>query len=257
MSTEVPRRRRPAIQIDTQRRLEASDDTVATFVNRKRDARLWKGRMCLYCFMSLNICSLIGVASAKQYTLAYYGWWCAFFLSLFFLWPAVLPTDNAEIGGARRIAVGSLIFGAVVAAGFARRKFRALDQCKPLWLCRCNVAYWVIHVIIPTVGLTDLWTTRCFAPQDVLNRIWWLFGWYGKLCVGIGTVDLIAETIAGKYDSPTMPGGLRLSFYGKFAVGCSMLAIGRLSHCHSFKVIVWRYAASHATIFLLQDSKTR
>ena len=261
------------MKIDTQRRfgdLTSTGEEAASYVNLHRDRRVKRGQIFMRRCVVIFAGSLIGVGTATQYSLLYYGCWCCVYLSFFLMMPSVLPTDNTKIKIANWVGVWNMSLGACFAVHFAHRKYLAVDECVtmyPRWLCRWNVVFWTMHIFnaLANAGMC-FQSSRYQAPAASLHHFWWAFGCYFTFLALTGFTDLGLETLAGKYNNVRSDDtdvvsdsmmvatpGRKPCFYGKFAILCVQLIIGRLCHCKRFKMYMWRYAASHASISLRTD----
>ena len=193
--------------------------------------------------------ALVCVLRSEQYGFWYYAGWCLVYLSCFLMCPSVLPTDNTKIAKAGMFLIYKLSFGAIVAMIMTKRKYDYyFAQCETKWLCAWNVVFWGAHSLMACVhGLFLLVAnTRQEKPETALHYYWYTFGCHFTFIGAVGIIDLFFDKTLGTLDAK--------SLVGKGAVILVQFLIGRLCHSNTFKLKMWRYAASHASISMRQET---
>lgn len=229
--------------VDTTRRL-GDDQAAVQRINHNRSRRLRQGDIFLRRCVVLFMASLTGVLKTRQYSVEYYCCWAMTYISIFFLLPSVLPTDNTRI----RVVLLVLVWNMGCASVFAVRYcLRKLTQPCDLerWMCTFNAGFWAVHAIVAfAMSASSLYSMMRRSPEAGLHRFWWDFGCYFILLSIVSTLDTIASSKAGKFETPQY----RVAFWGNVVLSSLQFCIGALCHSNRFKLAVWRYAASVASI---------
>mmetsp|Transcript_23924 Transcript_23924/g.74850 ORF Transcript_23924/g.74850 Transcript_23924/m.74850 type:complete len:320 (-) Transcript_23924:144-1103(-) len=246
-------RRRPNMTINTERQFGDGLVTgggvapgAAQHMATHRARRTRKGDIFLRRCSVVFLLALTGVLQTRQYTVEYYLCWFFAYISFFFMLPAVLPTDNTRIKLMLLVASWNMACASAFAARFGSRKRRELAECDLEWcVCVFDVSFWAVHSILAfALAASSAYSIARRAPADGLNRFWFDFGIYFTCLSLLSALDFAVAYRGGKFHVPKY----YLAFWGNLGLICLQFTIGRLCHSNRFKLAMWRYAATVASI---------
>lgn len=145
-----------------------------------------------------------------------------------------------------------MCFGAAFATRFGLRKLGQIEYCDlERWMCHFNARFWFIQALLAGyLAVSTFYSIMRRAPRAGLLRLWFDFGLYFTMTSLVGTVDFVVVYRGGKYHKPEY----KVAFWGNIVTIVAQLISSRLYHSSRFRLAMWRYASTIASIRVRENN---